>query len=179
MLKFIYFFFLIYFFLFLFFFFLEVIILKVYHVSCPGPHAGSNYLRPLLGPLANMLLMLQECSQLELALRVLVNSYGSCLQHVTSNVMDVKLSVQVLLKHQYHCHICFCNNHTIITALATCQKDTFNVFTETVPVNLFFQLYDTQELKKYNICLNDLRKTTTSSLNAVAVALLNKVGQMS
>uniref|UniRef100_A0A7N5ZWT1 Kinetochore associated 1 n=1 Tax=Anabas testudineus TaxID=64144 RepID=A0A7N5ZWT1_ANATE len=56
---------------------------------------GSNYLRPLLGPLANMLQMLQECSQLELALRVLVNSYGSCLQHVTSNVMDMKLSVQL------------------------------------------------------------------------------------
>ncbi|KAG7490369.1 kinetochore-associated protein 1 isoform X1 [Solea senegalensis] len=91
---------------------------------------GSNYLRPLLGPLANMLQMLQECSQLELALRVLVNAYGSCLQHVTSNVMDIKLSVQ---------------------------------------------LYDTQELKKYNICLNDLQKSTTSSLHAVAVALLNKV----
>ncbi|TKS78652.1 Kinetochore-associated protein 1 [Collichthys lucidus] len=91
---------------------------------------GSNYLRPLLGPLSNMLEMLQECSQLELALRVMVNSYGSCLQHVTSNVMDIKLSVQ---------------------------------------------LYDTQELRKYNICMNDLHKTTTSSLNAVAVALLNKV----
>uniref|UniRef100_A0A8C4EG18 Kinetochore associated 1 n=1 Tax=Dicentrarchus labrax TaxID=13489 RepID=A0A8C4EG18_DICLA len=83
---------------------------------------GSNYLQPLLGPLSNMLQMLQECSQLELALRVLVNSYGSCLQHVTSNVMDIKLSVQ---------------------------------------------LYDPQELKKYSICLNDLRKTTTLSLNAV------------
>uniref|UniRef100_A0AAQ4PH06 Kinetochore associated 1 n=1 Tax=Gasterosteus aculeatus aculeatus TaxID=481459 RepID=A0AAQ4PH06_GASAC len=81
---------------------------------------GSNYLRPLLGPLTNMLQMLQECSQLELALRVLVNSYGSCLQHVTSNVMDIKLS-------------------------------------------------------KYNLCLNTLRKTTTLTLNAVAVALLNKV----
>lgn len=61
-------------------------------------HTGSNYLQPLLGPLTNMLQMLQECSQLELALRVLVNSYGSCLQHVTSNVMDVKLSVQVQLR---------------------------------------------------------------------------------
>ncbi|XP_068422638.1 kinetochore-associated protein 1 isoform X2 [Clinocottus analis] len=91
---------------------------------------GSNYLQPLLGPLSNMLQMLQECSQLELALRVLVNSYGSCLQHVTSNVMDIRLSVQ---------------------------------------------LYDTQELKKYNVCLNNLRKTTNLSLNAVAVALLNKV----
>uniref|UniRef100_A0A8D3B3M7 Kinetochore associated 1 n=1 Tax=Scophthalmus maximus TaxID=52904 RepID=A0A8D3B3M7_SCOMX len=62
--------------------------LLIYSCSC------SNYLRPLLGPLANMLQMLQECSQLELALRVLVNSYGSCLQHVSSNVMDIKLSVQ-------------------------------------------------------------------------------------
>ncbi|XP_035763263.1 kinetochore-associated protein 1 [Neolamprologus brichardi] len=91
---------------------------------------SSNYLRPLFGPLANMLQMLQECSQLELALRVLVNAYGSCLQHVTSNVMDIKLSLQ---------------------------------------------LYDAQELKKYNLCLNDHRKTTTSTLNAVAVPLLNKV----
>uniref|UniRef100_A0A8C4EAU2 Kinetochore associated 1 n=1 Tax=Dicentrarchus labrax TaxID=13489 RepID=A0A8C4EAU2_DICLA len=91
---------------------------------------GSNYLQPLLGPLSNMLQMLQECSQLELALRVLVNSYGSCLQHVTSNVMDIKLSVQVWLQHINYC---------------------------------------------YYICLNDLRKTTTLSLNAVAVALLNKV----
>uniref|UniRef100_A0A3B3YVA8 Uncharacterized protein n=1 Tax=Poecilia mexicana TaxID=48701 RepID=A0A3B3YVA8_9TELE len=56
---------------------------------------GSNYLQTLLGPLTSMLQMLQECSQLELALRELVNSYGSCLQHVTSNVMDTKLSVQV------------------------------------------------------------------------------------
>ncbi|KAM3867492.1 kinetochore-associated protein 1 [Diretmus argenteus] len=91
---------------------------------------GSNYLKPLLGPLANMLQMLQECSQLELALRVLVNSYGSCLQHVTSNIMDLKLGTQ---------------------------------------------LHDKQALKQYNTCLNDLRKTTISSLNTVAVALLNKV----
>uniref|UniRef100_UPI003AAA84F6 kinetochore-associated protein 1 n=1 Tax=Centroberyx gerrardi TaxID=166262 RepID=UPI003AAA84F6 len=91
---------------------------------------GSNYLKPLLGPLANMLQMLQECSQLELALRVLVNLYGSCLQHVTSNIMDLKLSTQ---------------------------------------------LYDKQGLMQYNICLNEVRKTTKSSLNNVAVALLNKV----
>ncbi|XP_007572204.1 kinetochore-associated protein 1 [Poecilia formosa] len=91
---------------------------------------GSNYLQTLLGPLTSMLQMLQECSQLELALRELVNSYGSCLQHVTSNVMDTKLSVQ---------------------------------------------LYDTHNLKKYNVCLNDVRKATVSTLNAVAVGLLNKV----
>lgn len=42
----------------------------------------------------------------------------------------------------------------------------------------FFQLYDKQELKKYNVWLNDLQKNTTSTLNAVAVALLNKVSPM-
>uniref|UniRef100_A0A3Q3BL23 Kinetochore associated 1 n=1 Tax=Kryptolebias marmoratus TaxID=37003 RepID=A0A3Q3BL23_KRYMA len=61
------------------------------HCSCED---GANYLRPLLDPLTNMLQILQECSQLELALRVLVNSYSSSLQHVTSNIMDLKLSMQ-------------------------------------------------------------------------------------
>ncbi|XP_061622950.1 kinetochore-associated protein 1 isoform X2 [Phyllopteryx taeniolatus] len=91
---------------------------------------GSNFLRPLLSPLLSMLQMLQECSQLELALRVLVNSYGSCLQHVTSNIMDVKISAQ---------------------------------------------LYNAQELRKYNVSLNELHKITNSSLNSIAVTLLNKV----
>ncbi|XP_017269121.1 kinetochore-associated protein 1 [Kryptolebias marmoratus] len=97
------------------------------HCSCED---GANYLRPLLDPLTNMLQILQECSQLELALRVLVNSYSSSLQHVTSNIMDLKLSMQ---------------------------------------------LYDQQNLKNYNKCLNDIRKMTTLSLNSVAVGLLNKV----
>uniref|UniRef100_A0A671UE54 Kinetochore associated 1 n=1 Tax=Sparus aurata TaxID=8175 RepID=A0A671UE54_SPAAU len=73
--------------------------IKLYPLDCSclshcSFEDGSNYLQPLLGPLSNMLQMLQECSQLELALRVLLNSYGSCLQHITSNVMDLKLSVQ-------------------------------------------------------------------------------------
>lgn len=41
------------------------------------------------------------------------------------------------------------------------------------------QLYDAQELQMYNKCMNELRKTTASSLNAVAVALLNKVSLLS
>lgn len=159
------------------FFLFKVVLLKVYLVLCLGSHVGSNYLRPLLGPLSNMLQMLQECSQLELALRVLVNSYGSCLQHVTSNVMDIKLSVQVWLQHvqwcyEYHCLKYFWTNYDIIIALATSQWDWAKYFTFVMCVS---QLYNTQELKKYNICLNNLQKTTTSSLNAVAVALLNKV----
>ena len=71
-----------------------------------GPPAGSNYLKPLLGPLAVILQSLQECSQLELALRVLVNSYGSCLQHVTSNVMDLKLAMQVWRQHIHYILMC-------------------------------------------------------------------------
>ncbi|KAM8866405.1 kinetochore-associated protein 1 [Synchiropus picturatus] len=91
---------------------------------------GSNHIETILGPMFKMLQMLQECSQLELALRLLVNSYGSCLQHVTSNMMNVNVSVL---------------------------------------------LHSPEELSKYNICLKKLRKSTTSVLNTVAVALLNKV----
>ncbi|XP_061758400.1 kinetochore-associated protein 1 [Nerophis ophidion] len=91
---------------------------------------GSNYLHPLTSPLKRMMQMLQECSQLQLAMRVMVNSYGSCLQHVTSNILNPKITVQV---------------------------------------------HDAQELSKYNVCLNDLRKSIASALNHVAVALLNKV----
>uniref|UniRef100_A0A7N8X7R8 Kinetochore associated 1 n=1 Tax=Mastacembelus armatus TaxID=205130 RepID=A0A7N8X7R8_9TELE len=70
---------------------------KLYPLDCSCLSLCSNYLLPLLGPLSNMLQMLQECSQLELALRVLVNSYASCVQHVTSNVMDIKLVCLFLL----------------------------------------------------------------------------------
>ncbi|KAL0979386.1 hypothetical protein UPYG_G00184390 [Umbra pygmaea] len=54
-----------------------------------------NFLKALQTPLASMLQMLQECSQLELALRLLVTSFGSCLQHVTSNIMDIKLGIEL------------------------------------------------------------------------------------
>lgn len=69
-------------------------------LSLLSPLAGSNYLKPLHEPMSKMLQMLQECSQLELALRVLLNSHGSCLQHITSNMMDMNLSMQVQRPHQ-------------------------------------------------------------------------------
>ncbi|XP_068077669.1 kinetochore-associated protein 1 isoform X3 [Danio rerio] len=47
---------------------------------------------PLLNPMASMLQMLQECSQLELAVRLLMESYGSILLHFVSNNMDISLS---------------------------------------------------------------------------------------
>lgn len=55
----------------------------------------SDYVRPLLGPMATMLQSLQECSQLELALRLLLESYGSIVQHFVSNNMDLSLSMKV------------------------------------------------------------------------------------
>lgn len=55
----------------------------------------TDYVRPLLGPMATMLQSLQECSQLELALRLLLDSYGSILQHFVSNNMDLSLSIKV------------------------------------------------------------------------------------
>lgn len=50
---------------------------------------------PLLNPLASMLQTLQECSQLELAVRLLMESYGSILMHFVSNNMDISLSMRL------------------------------------------------------------------------------------
>uniref|UniRef100_A0A4W4HM23 RZZ complex subunit KNTC1/ROD C-terminal domain-containing protein n=1 Tax=Electrophorus electricus TaxID=8005 RepID=A0A4W4HM23_ELEEL len=54
-----------------------------------------DFVRPLLAPMATMLQSLQECSQLELALRLLMESYGSILQHFVSNNMDINLSMKL------------------------------------------------------------------------------------
>uniref|UniRef100_A0A3Q2EJQ6 Kinetochore associated 1 n=1 Tax=Cyprinodon variegatus TaxID=28743 RepID=A0A3Q2EJQ6_CYPVA len=84
---------------------------KLFPLDCSCLSHCSNHLQTLQEPLTSMLQMLQECSQLELTLRVLVNSYGSCLKHVTSNIMDTKLSVQVELilatKKSLVCVECF------------------------------------------------------------------------
>ncbi|KAL7836428.1 hypothetical protein AOLI_G00277120 [Acnodon oligacanthus] len=56
---------------------------------------GTDFVRPLLGPMATMLQSLQECSQLELAFRLLLESYGSILQHFVSNNMDFALSMKL------------------------------------------------------------------------------------
>lgn len=56
---------------------------------------GTDLVGPLLNPMASMLQMLQECSQLELALRLLMESYGSIYLHFVSNNMDISLSKKV------------------------------------------------------------------------------------
>ncbi|XP_069038305.1 kinetochore-associated protein 1 isoform X2 [Lepisosteus oculatus] len=53
---------------------------------------GKNHLRQIKGPINEMVQNLHECSQLELALRLMMNCFGTCLQHITSNNMDLTLS---------------------------------------------------------------------------------------
>ncbi|XP_061116053.1 kinetochore-associated protein 1 [Conger conger] len=61
---------------------------------------GADLLKPLLGPVSVMLQSLQECSQLQLALRLLLSSFSSALQHVTSNNMELALSSQLHDSHR-------------------------------------------------------------------------------
>uniref|UniRef100_A0A8B9SWL9 Kinetochore associated 1 n=1 Tax=Anas platyrhynchos TaxID=8839 RepID=A0A8B9SWL9_ANAPL len=53
---------------------------------------GQNLLLPAGTPMCAVLQNLMECSQCELALRLIVCSYGSCLQHVISNNMNLSLT---------------------------------------------------------------------------------------
>ncbi|XP_055565612.1 kinetochore-associated protein 1 [Falco cherrug] len=53
---------------------------------------GQNRLLPARTPICAVLQNLMECSQCELALRVVLCSFGSCLQHGISNNMDFSLS---------------------------------------------------------------------------------------
>uniref|UniRef100_A0A669PF12 Kinetochore associated 1 n=1 Tax=Phasianus colchicus TaxID=9054 RepID=A0A669PF12_PHACC len=52
---------------------------------------GQNLLLPARTPICAVLQNLMECSQCELALRLIVCSFGSCLQHGISNNMDLSL----------------------------------------------------------------------------------------
>ncbi|KAJ8286256.1 hypothetical protein GJAV_G00036350 [Gymnothorax javanicus] len=56
---------------------------------------GFDFLKPLLGPVSVMLQSLQDCSQLQLALRLLLCSFSSALLHITSNNMELALSAQL------------------------------------------------------------------------------------
>ncbi|KAI4889407.1 hypothetical protein NFI96_034091 [Prochilodus magdalenae] len=62
---------------------------------CALQEGRTDLVNPLLGPMAALLQNLQECSQLELALRFLLESYGSILQHFVSNNMDFTLSAKL------------------------------------------------------------------------------------
>ncbi|XP_051888411.1 kinetochore-associated protein 1 isoform X2 [Pristis pectinata] len=53
---------------------------------------GQNPLKPIYTPMTNLLQNLQEYSQLQLALQLTINSFGSCHQHFVSNNMNSVLS---------------------------------------------------------------------------------------
>ncbi|XP_069475728.1 kinetochore-associated protein 1 [Ambystoma mexicanum] len=56
---------------------------------------GRNMLLPATSPIPVLLQNLQECNQCELVLRLVVRSFGSCLQHCVSNNMDIRLSAKL------------------------------------------------------------------------------------
>ncbi|NXP48746.1 KNTC1 protein, partial [Heliornis fulica] len=60
---------------------------------------GQNLLLPARTPISAVLQNLMECSQYELALRLIICSFGSCLQHGVSNNMDLSLSEKL---HDVH-----------------------------------------------------------------------------
>ncbi|XP_052023442.1 kinetochore-associated protein 1 isoform X2 [Apodemus sylvaticus] len=59
---------------------------------------GENLILPLENSISALLQSLQESSQWELALRFVVGSFGTCLQHSVSNVMSISLSEKLLGK---------------------------------------------------------------------------------
>uniref|UniRef100_A0A8C4TIZ8 Kinetochore associated 1 n=1 Tax=Erpetoichthys calabaricus TaxID=27687 RepID=A0A8C4TIZ8_ERPCA len=63
--------------------------------NCSYEKGGFN----LKSPMISMVQNLRECSQLELALKLMVNLYGTCLQHVISNNMDLALSSKLHNQH--------------------------------------------------------------------------------
>uniref|UniRef100_A0A8D2D2I1 Kinetochore associated 1 n=1 Tax=Sciurus vulgaris TaxID=55149 RepID=A0A8D2D2I1_SCIVU len=57
---------------------------------------GDNLILPVIHSISTLLQNLQESSQWELALRFVVGSFGTCLQHSVSNFMNASLSEKLL-----------------------------------------------------------------------------------
>ncbi|CAO2629625.1 Kinetochore-associated protein 1 [Lemmus lemmus] len=57
---------------------------------------GDSLILPIVSSISTLLQNLQESSQWELALRFVVSSFGTCLQHSMSNVMSISLSEKLL-----------------------------------------------------------------------------------
>ncbi|XP_007900402.2 kinetochore-associated protein 1 [Callorhinchus milii] len=76
---------------------------KLYPLDCMSvamspDKTDRNPLLPVNMPVTNLLQSLQECSQLQLALQVTINSFGTCFQHFTSNNMSLELSKKLFQK---------------------------------------------------------------------------------
>ncbi|XP_040272101.1 kinetochore-associated protein 1 [Bufo bufo] len=73
---------------------------KLYPLDCVNsansPYInGENSLLPAKTPILALLENLQECSQCELTLQLMIRAFGTCLQHGVSNNMDNHLSVKL------------------------------------------------------------------------------------
>ncbi|KAM7331986.1 hypothetical protein ACRRTK_008694 [Alexandromys fortis] len=98
----------------------QVVLPLIYElISSVVPTAGDSLILPIVSSISTLLQNLQESSQWELALRFVVGSFGTCLQHSMSNVMSINLSEKVFS----------CRLVDLDLALAYCtllpQKDVF------------------------------------------------------
>ncbi|KAE8635123.1 hypothetical protein XENTR_v10002517 [Xenopus tropicalis] len=62
--------------------------------NCPYVK-GENFLLPAKTPITVLVENLQECSQCELTLRLVIRTFGTCLQHGVSNNMENQLSTKL------------------------------------------------------------------------------------
>lgn len=60
---------------------------------------------PVINSISALLQNLQESSQWELALKFVIGSFGTCLQHSVSSFMNASLSEKVLFREQI-CSVC-------------------------------------------------------------------------
>ncbi|KAM4707895.1 kinetochore-associated protein 1 [Discoglossus pictus] len=73
---------------------------KMYPLDCANlancPYVkGESFLLPAKTPITVLLDNLQECSQCELTLRLIIRTFGACFQHGISNNMDMHLSLKL------------------------------------------------------------------------------------
>ncbi|KAG8456065.1 hypothetical protein GDO86_002025 [Hymenochirus boettgeri] len=62
--------------------------------NCPFVK-GKNFLLPAKTPITVLVENLQECSQCELIVRLVIRTFGTCLQHGISNNMENRLSIKL------------------------------------------------------------------------------------
>ncbi|NWW51167.1 KNTC1 protein, partial [Pedionomus torquatus] len=83
---------------------------------------GQNLLLPVRTPILAMLQNLMESSQCELALRLIISSFGSCLQHGVSNNMDLSLSEKL-----HHGHMLAETKSFLIALKQKCTSVTMTI----------------------------------------------------
>uniref|UniRef100_A0A452H655 Uncharacterized protein n=1 Tax=Gopherus agassizii TaxID=38772 RepID=A0A452H655_9SAUR len=87
---------------------------------------GQNLLLPVKTPICALLQNLMESSQCELALRLIVCLFGSCLQHCVSNNMDMCLGEKVWRKPMLNFTESKFTKYVIVTAVLALLHKVFN-----------------------------------------------------